>query len=70
MGGTSDELWYAELNPTDQPRIEATPIDLEARIEFERTQRASLGAAGIALVGSAMESGPLGPAAPHRRGRC
>ena len=32
-----------------------------ARIEFERTQRASLGGAGIALVGSAMERGPVGP---------
>ncbi len=32
-----------------------------ARIELERTQRASLGGAGIALVGSAMERGPVGP---------
>ncbi len=33
-----------------------------ARIEFERTQRASLGAAGIALVGGAMAGGPVGSA--------
>ena len=32
-----------------------------ARIEFERTQRASLGAAGIAVVGGAMGEGPVGP---------
>ena len=32
VGGTSDELWNAELNPTDQPQIEATPIDLESAI--------------------------------------
>ena len=35
-----------------------------ALIEFERTQRASLGGAGIALVGSAIEGGPRGS---HRR---
>ena len=33
-----------------------------ARIEFERTQRASLGSAGIALVGGATASGVAGPA--------
>ncbi len=32
-----------------------------ARIEFERTQRASLGAAGIAVVSGAMGGGPVGP---------
>ena len=32
-----------------------------ARIEFERTQRASIGAAGIAMVGGAMGGGPVGP---------
>ncbi len=41
-----------------------------ALIEFERTQRAFLGGAGIALVGSAMESGPVGPTGGGcRRGR-
>ena len=32
VGGTSDELWNAELNPVDQPQVETTPIDLEAAI--------------------------------------
>ena len=32
MGGTSDELWDAEINPTDQPRIEAAPIELQEAI--------------------------------------
>ena len=32
VGGTSDELWDAELRPTDPPQIEATPIDLEGAI--------------------------------------
>jgi len=32
VGSTSDELWNAEINPTDEPRIEVTPIDLQAAI--------------------------------------
>ena len=32
VGGTSDELWNAEIDPTEQPRTEATPIDLPAAI--------------------------------------
>ena len=32
VGGTSDELWDAEINPTDQPRIEAAPFDLQEAI--------------------------------------
>ncbi|MCY4636092.1 MAG: TolC family protein [Acidobacteria bacterium] len=32
VGGTTDELWNAEINPTDEPRIEAGPIDLQAAI--------------------------------------
>ena len=32
VGGTSDELWDAELNPTDPPRIEPAQIDLEEAI--------------------------------------
>ena len=39
VGGTSDELWTAELNPTDQPRIEATPIDLEGAIRMALDRR-------------------------------
>ena len=32
VGGTTDELWNAEINPTGEPRIEVTPIDLQAAI--------------------------------------
>ena len=32
VGGTSDELWDAEIDPTDQPRIEAAPIQLQEAI--------------------------------------
>ena len=32
VGGTSDELWNAEIDATEQPRIEATPIDLQEAI--------------------------------------
>ena len=32
VGGTSDEMWNAEINPTDEPRIEAAPIDLQGAI--------------------------------------
>ncbi len=39
VGGTSDELWNTELNPTDQPRIEAAPIDLEGAIRMALDRR-------------------------------
>ena len=42
VGGTSDELWDAEINPTDQPRIEATPIDLEAAIRGALDRRTDI----------------------------
>ena len=32
VGGMSDELWDAEINPTDQPRIEGAPIELQEAI--------------------------------------
>ena len=32
MGGTSEELWEVEIHPTDQPRMEAAPIDLQEAI--------------------------------------
>ena len=32
VGGTSDALWNAEIHPTDEPRIQVTPIDLQAAI--------------------------------------
>ncbi len=37
VGGTSDELWNAELTPTDQPRIQASPVDLEGRFAGRST---------------------------------
>ena len=42
VGGTSDELWDAEINPTDQPRIEATPIDLETAIRGALDRRTDI----------------------------
>ncbi len=33
VAGTSDPLWNAEIHPTDQPRIEALPIDLQQAIQ-------------------------------------
>ena len=42
VGGTDDELWNAELNPTDQPQIEAAPIDLEAAIRGALDRRTDI----------------------------
>ena len=42
VGGTADELWDAEINPTDQPRIEATPIDLEGAIRGALDRRTDI----------------------------
>ena len=39
VGGTSDPLWNAEIDPTDQPRIEATPIDLQEAIRVALDRR-------------------------------
>ena len=39
VGGTSDELWDAEINPTDQPRIEAAPIRLQEAIHAALDRR-------------------------------
>ena len=39
VGGTSDPLWNAEIDPTNQPRIEATPIDLQAAIRVALARR-------------------------------
>ena len=39
VGGTTDELWNAEINPTDEPRIEAGPIDLQAAIRGSLDRR-------------------------------
>ena len=42
VGGTADELWDAEINPTDQPRIEATPLDLEGAIRGALDRRTDI----------------------------
>ena len=39
IGGTSDELWLMEINPTDQPRVEATPVDLQEAVRAALEQR-------------------------------
>ena len=47
VGGTSDEMWTAEINPIDGPVLSQAPIDvdaavqaaLEARTDIERTRR-------------------------------
>ena len=39
VGGMSDPLWNAEIDPTDQPRIEATPIDLQEAIRAALDRR-------------------------------
>ena len=58
-----------DLLPTAQdPELRAILDYQRALIEFERTQRASLGGAGIALVGSAMEGGPVGPTGAAQSG--
>jgi len=42
VGGTADELWDAEIVPTDQPQIDPTPIDLEAAISGALDQRTDI----------------------------
>ena len=42
VGGTSDELWNAALNLTDQPQIETTPIDLETAIDNALDRRTDI----------------------------
>ena len=42
VGGTSDPLWNAEIDPTDQPRIAATPIDLQEAIRAALDRRTDI----------------------------
>jgi len=42
VGGTTDELWDAELNPTDQPRIDAPPVDPEEAIRGALDRRTDI----------------------------
>ena len=42
VGGRSDELWNAEIHPTDEPRTDAIPIDLEAAIRAALDRRTDI----------------------------
>jgi len=42
VGGTSDELWDAEINPTDEPQIDAPPIDLDEAIRGALERRTDI----------------------------
>ena len=45
VGGTQDELWAAELNPVDQPRLSQPPIDIPGAVNNALGQRTDLGRA-------------------------
>ena len=42
VGGTQDELWYAEINPIDQPQLDQPPIDIAAAVTNALGQRTAL----------------------------
>ena len=42
VNGTSDELWDAEINPTDQPHITSVGIDLEEAIRVALDRRTDI----------------------------
>lgn len=42
VDGRTDELWNAEINPTDEPRTEAIPIDLDAAIRAALDRRTDI----------------------------
>ena len=42
VGSTSDEVWTAQINPTDEPQIEAPPIDLDEAIRGALDRRTDL----------------------------
>ena len=42
VDGRSDDLWNAEINPTDRPRTDAIPIDLEAAIRVALDRRTDI----------------------------
>ena len=59
VGGTSDELWNTELNPTDRPRIEAAPIDLEGAIGMALDRRTDVSRARRRLDANEAAAGNL-----------
>lgn len=42
VDGRTDELWNAEINPTDEPRTAAIPIDLDAAIRAALDRRTDI----------------------------
>ena len=42
VGGTQDELWPAEINPIDQPRLNQPPIDIPRAVNNALDQRTDL----------------------------
>ena len=42
VAGTSDPLWSAEIDPTDQPRVEAAPMDLQRAIRAALDRRTDI----------------------------
>ena len=42
VGGTQDELWTAEINPVDQPRLNQPPIDIPSAVNSALGQRTDL----------------------------
>ena len=42
VGGTQDELWYAEINPIDQPQLDQPPIDIASAVTNALGQRTDL----------------------------
>ena len=42
VGGTSDELWNAEIDPTDEPQIDAPPINIEEAIRGALERRTDI----------------------------
>ena len=42
VGGTEDELWVAELNPTDQPNLNHPPINIDQAVRIALEQRSDL----------------------------
>ena len=42
VGGTSDELWYAQINPTDEPQVDAPQINIEEAIRGALDRRTDI----------------------------
>ena len=49
VDGRTDELWSAEINPTDEPRTDAMPIDLEGAIRTALDRRTDIARARLRI---------------------